>query len=593
MLDEMSIKKHVSWDGHKYQGYIDLGNGADDDSLPMAKDALVFMVVSLNNAWKVPCGYFFIDGLSGKERANLVKVCIQRLHDAGVRVTSLTCDGPSCHLSMLRELGLSIDLSNMVTYFIHPHVPKLRVYVFLDICHMLKLVRNTLGEWGTLVNRDGEKIHWQYLVDLHNLQDAEGLRLANKLKKMHINWKQQKMKVNLAAQVLSSSVANALEYCTNELRLPQFKGCEATVEFIRIFDQLFDILNSRNPLAKGYKAPLRSSNKCTWDSFLTDAYDYISTLKNNCGIPMYKTKRKTGFIGFLVGIRSTKQMFHDLVESKPARLKYLLTYKMSQDHLELLFCAIRACGGFNNNPTTKQFTAAYKRLLLRSHIEGERGNCTKRDPINILSVLKDSCTVNGKEITISNAAIIRKYDLDGENYENTAPDYSDSPNISTISPYKQAAISYIAGYVGKKVKESTCCTECSMALGSVSGQASSSFLVLKDNGNLFKPTSSVIKVCEETEKCFQRMLSVTEGQLPKVCGISEAIVQAVLSSLSIRSLFNELDDRLFNELDDHLFNSAVDDNHILLLIKSIIKSYSKVKFYHLGKKATENESGEK
>ena len=217
MLDEMSIKKHVSWDGHKYQGYVDLGNGADDDSLPMANDALVFMVVSLNSSWKVPCGYFFIDGLSGKERANLVKVCIQRLHDIGIRVTSLTCDGPSCHLSMLKELGLSIDLSNMVTYFIHPQDPKLRVYVFLDICHMLKLVRNTFGEWGTLVSRDGGKISWQYLVELHNLQDTEGLRLANKLKKTHINWKQQKMKVNLAAQALSSSVANALEYCANEL----------------------------------------------------------------------------------------------------------------------------------------------------------------------------------------------------------------------------------------------------------------------------------------------------------------------------------------------------------------------------------------
>jgi hypothetical protein len=58
MLDEMSIKNHVSWDGKKYQGYIDLGNGADNDSLPMAKEALVFMVVSLNSSWKVPCGYF-------------------------------------------------------------------------------------------------------------------------------------------------------------------------------------------------------------------------------------------------------------------------------------------------------------------------------------------------------------------------------------------------------------------------------------------------------------------------------------------------------------------------------------------------------
>ena len=49
MLDEMAIKKHVSWDGTKFRGYVDIGNGfSDDDSSPVAKDALVFMVVSVN-----------------------------------------------------------------------------------------------------------------------------------------------------------------------------------------------------------------------------------------------------------------------------------------------------------------------------------------------------------------------------------------------------------------------------------------------------------------------------------------------------------------------------------------------------------------
>ena len=35
MLDEMSIRKHVKWDGKRYRGFVDLGTGiADDDSLP-------------------------------------------------------------------------------------------------------------------------------------------------------------------------------------------------------------------------------------------------------------------------------------------------------------------------------------------------------------------------------------------------------------------------------------------------------------------------------------------------------------------------------------------------------------------------------
>ena len=51
------------------------------------------------------------------------------------------------------------------------------------------------------------------MTRLQELQESEGLHLANKLRPAHVNWKPQKMKVNLAVQALSSSVAHALEYC--------------------------------------------------------------------------------------------------------------------------------------------------------------------------------------------------------------------------------------------------------------------------------------------------------------------------------------------------------------------------------------------
>jgi hypothetical protein len=199
------------------------------------------------------------------------------------------------------------------------------------------------------------------------------------LKFAHIKWQQQKMKVDHAAQSLSSSVADAIEYCTNVLKLPQFKGSEATVKFIRTIDHLFDILNSRNPCAKGYKARLRVNNKGCWLPFLNKASSYIKGLKNEVGNPMYNTKRKNGFVGFILAIESVKLLFQELIEKTDPPMNYLLTYKFSQDHLELLFGAVRSAGGFNNNPTAQQFTAAYKRLLMRSTIEGGKGNFQKSD----------------------------------------------------------------------------------------------------------------------------------------------------------------------------------------------------------------------
>ena len=210
MLDEMAIKKHISWDGYKFRGYVDIGNGINGDTTPVAKVALVFMVVCINGSWKVPCAYFLIEGLINAERANLVKLCIQRLSDAGVKVAAVICDGPSCHLSMLSELGASMTPPNLVPSFPRPFNEGEKVYVLLDVCHMLKLVRNTIAKSSILIDTDGKQIRWHCLEELQKLQDKEGLRLGNKLRLAHIQWWQQKMKVNLAAQALSLSTADAL-----------------------------------------------------------------------------------------------------------------------------------------------------------------------------------------------------------------------------------------------------------------------------------------------------------------------------------------------------------------------------------------------
>ena len=103
MLDEMSIRKHVEWDGKQFRGFVDLGTGINDDSLPEATDALVFMAVSVNSSWKVPCGYFLVNGLTEEGKANLTKECITKLHEVGVKVVSFTCDGPTSHLVTYRR----------------------------------------------------------------------------------------------------------------------------------------------------------------------------------------------------------------------------------------------------------------------------------------------------------------------------------------------------------------------------------------------------------------------------------------------------------------------------------------------------------
>ncbi|EFA11819.1 hypothetical protein TcasGA2_TC016421 [Tribolium castaneum] len=65
------------------------------------------------------------------------------------------------------------------------------------------------------------------------------------------------MKVKLAVQVFSTSVADALEYYNKDLRLAQFNESDTTVDFCRIVDQLFDLFNTRNSLSKNmFKKPM-------------------------------------------------------------------------------------------------------------------------------------------------------------------------------------------------------------------------------------------------------------------------------------------------------------------------------------------------
>jgi len=56
----MSIRKHAEWDGWKLVGYADIGSGVDCDSVPVANDVLVMMLVALNSNWNITIGHLLL-----------------------------------------------------------------------------------------------------------------------------------------------------------------------------------------------------------------------------------------------------------------------------------------------------------------------------------------------------------------------------------------------------------------------------------------------------------------------------------------------------------------------------------------------------
>ena len=67
-------------------------------------------------------------------------------------------------------------------------------------------------------------------MNLKNFSQKKGLNLANKINKQHVQFSKKKMKVYLATQVLSNSVADAIEFCDKDLRLEQFSDSDGTCE---------------------------------------------------------------------------------------------------------------------------------------------------------------------------------------------------------------------------------------------------------------------------------------------------------------------------------------------------------------------------
>nr|CAH7726064.1 unnamed protein product [Callosobruchus chinensis] len=255
VLDEMSIRRQVEWTGSKFSGYIDIGSKIESDILPEAKEVLVFMLVCIN------------DGLSGKEKTELVNKCLVFINESGVTVTSLTFDGAPVNFTMASHLGANFnDVENMKTHFSHP-VTGCDIFIILDPCHMIKLVRNTFGSQKYLIDGEGNQIDWSFLVKLVDTQYAEGLHLGTEIKYRHMHWVREKMKVKIATQTLSRSVSDALLYLN------------ATAVFIRKFNDLFDSLNSRNRLAKYmFKRPLSPATVTDFLFFLM-MYLFISLVK--------------------------------------------------------------------------------------------------------------------------------------------------------------------------------------------------------------------------------------------------------------------------------------------------------------------------
>ena len=561
IVDEMSIRSETLWDrkNSKFVGNVDYGKTEGEDPQNIAKNVLVIMAAGLKKPWQIPIGYFLTNKTTSEVQSELILEAIKLLFNkAEMIVKSVTFDGPTKNISTAKKLGC--DIENLKGSFPHPCRPDLKVYVILDICHMIKLARNALGDLKMFKTPTGENISWAYVEALYEIQQQDILNIANKLKTKHIQWHKHKMKVSVAAQTLSASVAAAITFLRN-IQVKNFMGSKATSDFILLMNNLFDILNSKSKFGKQYKAPINLENYANIEKYLQDGIKFLKTIKTLDGVAVVNGPRKTFIQGFAISADSILAISKELLQRASMPYKYVLTYRFSQDALEMFFSKIRSRLGWNNNPNALQFKYALRSLLLRNNIE-----CPTTA----------NCVPTAKE-------------------QSDLPDQSDqqfqdtqiSEMLQTSNVWRYDVLFYISGYIAKKLLKNIKCPECAEALYQPADVAhdhqyhhSITLLSCKCYGKLLVPSLSVVKVVMTTDTIARQVLS---SWSPLNKEKKEKIYTDVLKETKLQTF----QDLFQHSQQCHVLDGNLRDDHITILIMHIAKLYLQLFLYQFGKVYTE------
>lgn len=147
-FDEVNIMRNVKYsDAQKrFIGHISYGSiPKDAQYLPVATNALVFMVNGINLQFNIPVAYHFINCLRAHEKAALILIVLNALAKIGLRVIGLTFDGLIANIRTCNLLGASLNVDKDFRPYILDPINGHKLYIIFDTPHMLKLVRNCIG----------------------------------------------------------------------------------------------------------------------------------------------------------------------------------------------------------------------------------------------------------------------------------------------------------------------------------------------------------------------------------------------------------------------------------------------------------------
>ena len=321
---------------------------------------------------------------------------------------------------------------------------------------------------------------------------------------------------------------------------------------------------------------------------------YPLSLKTNTpeGQLISTSQRKTFVIGFVACIKSTISMATQMFSSPTDPFKYLLTYKFSQDHIELLFSCIRSRGGWNNNPNVLQFKYAIRKMLMRNAITASKyANCVDftgcNDIIPIFHTRKHKKSTTNEDIEQASASNNDSSDI-----------FSMCEHLNEVghSEFTSNVLFYIAGYIVSKLIKTLACAACKKSLLPLPEQLpanghdytstiyheagkTSSFTTFINKGGLQIPSTSVFRTVEYCEHVFKATVTGKDGKLISNEGnLKKKMIVSVFQHFTLDST-----SKLFTDHEDDDTEILVDD-HRTNLMKRVADKYFTLRLFNFGKK---------
>ena len=356
----------------KIVGFTDLGpNRSTKEDL--ATHALQIYIRSITSRFSRPFAFFSTKNIKAHSLASIFWEVVYTLLTCGFDIVGLVADSASINRSLFHILNNDNKDNYKCVNIFKPDVP---IFLIPDPPHLLKTICNSVRASkpnGTKLLRYGEHfILWEHFCRVPRLFNSEELRCC-KLNDSHYSLTSfSKMRVNIAAQLLSGTVSKLMAARGGE-------EMKASSWLCALINKWWDLMNTRCCYGKNPDLqPYRDANdpRLVWlqDTFLGEINRWRDSIIGETRQEVSKQflTRET-YTGLLMATQGVVDLVKYILSHSPKEA-YVVTKRINQDAVEAYFGHMRQIGRRCENPNINHYAQFENVIVAKKRIKSLKGS---------------------------------------------------------------------------------------------------------------------------------------------------------------------------------------------------------------------------